>query len=216
MTLVRDSVIVLGDGGHAKVCIELLQAMGRTVDWCIGVSDASTCLGIPVLHGDDELVRLRADGYRLAFVAIGSNSLRHRLATMALDLDFELVNAISPLAVISPSARLGVGIAVMAGAVINADASIENLAIINTGACIDHDCKIREAAHAGPTCGLAGNVTVGPYSFLGIGTKVIPGVVIGANVVIGAGAVVINDIPDGVAAIGVPARKILKQNWRNE
>jgi UDP-perosamine 4-acetyltransferase len=213
---VRDGVIVLGEGGHAKVCIELLQAMGRTVDWCIGVSDALTCLGIPVLHGDEQLVRLRAEGYRLAFVAIGSNSLRHRLATMALALDFELINAISPLAVISPSARLGFGIAVMAGVVINADAIIENLAIINTGACVDHDCKIREGAHVGPTCGLAGSVIVGPYSFLGIGTKVIPGAVIGANVVIGAGAVVINDIPDGMTAIGVPARTMLKQNWRNK
>ncbi|WP_299454225.1 acetyltransferase [uncultured Pigmentiphaga sp.] len=204
----RSEIIVIGDSGHAKVCIELLRAMGQRIAYCVGVTDAETCLGIPVLRGDEHLARLRAQGYDQAFVAVGVNATRRRLAAMVKNLGFRLVNAISPQAVVSPSAHLGEGIAVMAGAVINADTVIGNLVIVNTGACIDHDCHIGDAAHIAPTCGLAGNVAVGAESFLGIGCKVIPGVSIGSEVVLGAGTVVIDNIPDKVRAVGVPARVI--------
>lgn len=202
-------VIVIGDSGHAKVCVELLQAMGHRVAYCVGVTNGpTTCLGVPVLKGDDHLVALRNQGYSEVFVAVGANGVRQRLAGMALSLGYHLVNAISPQAIISPSARLGSGIAVMSGAVVNAETIIGDLAIVNTGACIDHDCRIGKAAHIAPQCGLAGNVTVGDGSFLGIGCKVIPEIQIGDNVTIGAGAVVVTHIPCGAHAIGVPAKPI--------
>ena len=45
---------------------------------------------------------------------------------------------------------------------------------------------------------------------LGIGVKVLPGVVIGENAVIGAGSVVTKDIPDRSVALGVPAKIVSK------
>ena len=42
--------------------------------------------------------------------------------------------------------------------------------------------------------------------WIGAGVQVLPGVTIGSNVVIGAGAVVVNDIPDNVVAVGNPCR----------
>lgn len=205
----RDGVIVVGSSGHARVCIELLRAMGFQVDYCVGAPDSlESCLGVPVLKGDEHLLRLRQEGYTKAFVAIGDNLRRQRLADGVISSGWQLVNAISPQACISPTAVLGKGIAIMAGVVINAQAVIEDLAIINTGATIDHDCRIGRAAHIAPQCGLAGNVTVGPRSFLGIGCKVIPEVTIGENVTVGAGGVVITDIPSGATAVGVPARVV--------
>jgi UDP-perosamine 4-acetyltransferase len=207
----EEAVIVVGSAGHAKVVIELLQAMGQAVAFCVGSDDSSDfCMGAPVLKGDAHLQELRARGYARAFVAIGSNPLRQRLTEKVLREGYELTNAISPQAIISPSARIGVGVAIMAGVVINAESVIGDLAIINTGATIDHDCHIGFAAHIAPQCGLAGNVAVGAGSFLGVGCKVIPGVRIGDGVTVGAGGVVIANLPDGVVAVGVPA-KIVKQ-----
>lgn len=201
-----NGIVVIGAGGHAKVCVELLRAMGAQVDYCIGGDDsADTCAGVPVLKGDEHVERLHESGYREAFVAIGSNRLRERLATMVVAQGYRLINAISPAATISPSARLGVGVAVMAGAVVNADATVADLVIINTGATVDHDCSIGRAAHVAPQCGLAGNVIVGAGSFLGIGCSVVPGISIGEHAMLGAGSVVIGHIPANVTAVGVPA-----------
>ena len=204
-------IVVIGAGGHAKVCIELLRAMGESVAYCVGETDSpEQCLGVPVLKGDENLARLRKEGYSRSFVAIGSNGLRDRLGTTAIGQGYQLVNAISPNAIISPTAKLGVGVAVMAGVVINAEAVIEDLAIINTGATIDHDCWIGKAVHIAPQCALAGNVTVGDYSFLGVGCKVIPKIEIGKSAIVGAGGVVTSDIEHGAKVFGVPAKAINK------
>lgn len=205
-------IIVLGAGGHAKVCIELLRAMGEKIAFCIGEKNSPDfCMNVNVLKGDENLNTLRTKGYFKLFVAIGSNKLRERLANFGIEQGYELVNAISPNAVISPSVNLGMGIAVMAGAVINAETTISNLAVINTGATVDHDCKIGTAVHIAPQCGLAGNVQVDQRSFLGVGCKVIPDISIGENVIIGAGSVVIHNIKNNVTAVGVPA-KVIKNN----
>jgi len=205
-------VIVLGSSGHAKVCIELLRAGGSSVAYCIGAPDSgNTCLGVPVLQGDEHLKELRSRGYQRVFIAIGANRLRQRLAAFARDLGFQLVNAISPQAAISSTARLGSGIAIMAGAVINADCTIGDLAIVNTLASVDHDGSIGNAVHLAPHCGLAGNVTVGERSFLGIGSKVIPEITIGADVTAGAGSVIVTDIEPNMRIAGVPAKTMHKR-----
>lgn len=206
----KNSIVVIGAGGHAKVCIELLQAMGEKIAYCIGGADSpNACVGVPVLIGDENLLRLRSVGYSRLFVAIGSNRLREHLASLGIEQGYQLVNAISPHASISPTTRLGIGIAVMAGVVINAEANISDLVIVNSGATIDHDCQIGKAVHIAPKCGLAGSVVVGRQSMLGIGCSVIPGISIGDNAVIGAGSVVIHNIDSQVTAVGVPA-KIIK------
>jgi UDP-perosamine 4-acetyltransferase len=201
------AIVVVGAGGHAKVCIELLRAMGEQVAYCIGTDPAvEQCLGVPVLQGDDNLQSLYEQGYRRAFIALGPNRLRAKLAGRAQAIGYTLVQAISPHAVLSPSATIGAGVAIMAGAVVNADAVIGELAIINTGTSVDHDCRIGKGAHLAPQCALAGGVDVGEGTFLGVGCKVIPGIVIGDHAIIGAGAVVITDIEADQTAVGVPAR----------
>lgn len=205
----RPGIVMVGAAGHAKVCIELLRAMGEEVAFCVGGGDsAASCLGVQVLYGDEHLARLRAEGYTRAFIAVGANRVRVKLGHLAVGLGYTLVNAVSPHAVVSPSAQVGAGIAVMAGAIINAEAQIGDLAIINTGASIDHDCVVGAGAHVAPQCALAGNVQVGAGAFLGVGCKVVPDRRIGASAMVGAGSVVISDIPDGATAVGVPARQI--------
>src|SRR5262249_16617804 len=144
-------------------------------------------VGAPILGSDGVLPDLYARGIRHCFVALGDNALRRKVAAQVTALGFELVNAISPKAVISPTVRLGRGIAVMAGAVINADTTVGNLAIVNTRASVDHDCQIGEAAHVAPRAALAGGVRVGSLAFVGAGATIVPGVSIGEATVVGAG-----------------------------
>ena len=53
-----------------------------------------------------------------------------------------------------------------------------------------------------------GDVTIGDYCWIGYGVFIKQGVTIGKNCVIGAHAVVINDIPDYSIAVGVPAKVV--------
>ena len=202
-------MLVLGAGGHAKVVIDSLRAGGRMV---AGVLDADptprTVAGAPVIGADDDLERLRREGLASAFVALGGNALRARLGARVRELGYLLANAVHPSAVLSPSVCLGEGVAVMAGACLNADTRVGDLAIVNTGAVVDHDGDLGEACHVAPRCGLAGNVRVGARAFLGVGCSAIPGVSIGDDAQVGAGGVIVRDIPAGALAMGVPARVV--------
>jgi maltose O-acetyltransferase len=51
-------------------------------------------------------------------------------------------------------------------------------------------------------------ITIGENVWLGGGVIVCPGVAIGADTVVGAGAVVARDLPPGVLALGTPARVV--------
>src|SRR5262245_5563942 len=213
----RTPVVVIGAGGHSKVVVEVLRSQGLYE--VLGCTDPDPKLrglvGVPILGTDDVLPELFARGVRHCFIALGDNALRKKLSARVKSLGFVLVNAISPSASLSPSARLGSGVAVMAGAVINADARVGDLAIVNTRAVVEHDCDVGEAAHVATNAALAGNVRLGPLVFVGAGATVIPDVSIGESTVVGAGATVISNLGPRVVAVGVPAR-VLQSAGRQE
>lgn len=200
-------VVVLGSGGHAAVCIDILIERGHRVVGAVGTRSDDRPLQVPLLGGDELLPRLRDEGVA-AFVAIGDNRVRGRLMALAQGHGFPLVSAVSPAAHISPSTVIGDNVAVMAGAVVNAYSRLADGVIVNTGATVDHDADLARLVHVGPGSHLAGKVTVTEGAFLGAGTTVIPGCHIGRWSQLGAGSVVVSDIADEVLALGVPAREV--------
>jgi UDP-perosamine 4-acetyltransferase len=199
-------VVVIGAGGHARVCLDLLlQDDDLDVVGCLG--DAGTGqLQRPVVGTDDDLPGLRAQGVGHAFVAVGSNAARARLTRQATDLGFVLVSAVSPAATVAATARLGAGVAVMAGAVVNPYAEVGDGAVLNTGATVDHDCRVGAFAHVAPGVHLAGDCTVGEGALVGVGAVARPGTSVGDWAVVGAGAVLVADVPARTTVVGNPAR----------
>ena len=200
-------IIIIGAGGHAKVVADLLVATHSAVAGYLDddpVTWNTVRVGVPVLGPINSIIDYDPSGI---VCAIGDNRTRHRIVnSLSPELQARWINAIHPSAIIAPSARLGIGVVVAAGAIINADAELHDHVIVNTGATVDHDCVIASFAHVGPGCHIAGSVNIGEGAFLGIGSLVSPGRSVGQWSVIGAGATVIYDIPDHVIAKGTPAR----------
>jgi len=200
------SVVVVGAGGHAKVIIDMLIDNGVDVAACVANADSAPYRGVEVLVGDDSLAALRARGVDGAVIAVGANALRARLGDEAEALGFSLPSVVSRSAQLSPTAVIGDGAVVMPHAVINADARIGRLAIVNTGATVDHDCVIGDGAHVAPGVHFSGGVRIGARTLVGVGSSARPLVTVGSDAVIGAGSVLVSDIADGLTAYGAPAR----------
>jgi UDP-perosamine 4-acetyltransferase len=214
------NVVIVGAGGHGRVVLDVLRAMGKFqvlgfIDADAGKSGGEV-MGLPILGPIHLLQKLRKQDVRGAIVAIGDNRIRRTYADQVLESGLELITAIHPSAVISQTARIGRDVLIAAGAIIGTEAQIADDVIINTGAVIDHECQISRAVHVGPAAALAGRVEVGEGAFIGIGAKVVPCMKIGAHAVVGAGAVVIEDVAAGATVAGVPARVIRSEAGRQE
>lgn len=193
-----------GASGHAKVIMDIIASQSLQVENILDDNpDVRSLAGQEVFH---EVTEDFCEGETI--ISIGNNEIRKKISDSFPGRIHPAITHSS--AIISPSAKLMGGTVVMANASINSSACIGEHCIINTGATVEHDCKLENFVHISPNAALAGDVEVGEGSHIGIGAVVIPGIKIGKWVTVGAGAVVISNIPDGVVVVGNPAQ-IIKQ-----
>lgn len=196
-------MILFGASGHCKVILDALSLNGIEVDYIIDDNPRAThVFGIEVMDNQVSNEHLKV------IISVGNNMARKKIATKYL---FNYQVAKHSSAVVSEFSKIGRGTVVLALAAVNAAAVIGEHCIINTGAIIEHDCVIKDFVHISPNASLAGNVHVGEGSHIGIGACVIQGVNIGKWCTVGAGSVIISDIPDYCTVVGNPGR-IIKTN----
>ncbi len=165
--------------------------------------------GFPVLGTLADLERLKKkSGIRKAIVAAGEIAQREQLFAETMRAGIELVAAIHPTAAVTRGVKTGRNVIIAPNVAVGVASTISDGAFLNTACSVDHDCEIGEFAHICPGTHLAGTVTIGRRSWIGIGTAVIQGITIGEDTFVGAGAVVVKDLPAGVLAYGVPARVV--------
>jgi UDP-N-acetylbacillosamine N-acetyltransferase len=215
----RKQVVIWGAGGHARVVADILRV--RQEFGIAGFLDdvdpgraGQDFGGAKILGGREALPGLRDRGVTHVVVAIGDCDARLRSAAWAREIGFELATAVHPGAIVAADVQVGEGTVLAAGAVVNPGAVLGASVIVNTAASVDHDCVVEDGVHICPGVHLAGGVRVGRASWVGIGTAVIDKVRIGARVLVGAGALVLSDLPDEVVAYGFPARVIRERKER--
>jgi sugar O-acyltransferase (sialic acid O-acetyltransferase NeuD family) len=120
----------------------------------------------------------------------------------------ELVSAIHPSVQILAGAIIAPGVWINAGSLVGYKVEIESGVLINTGVQIDHHNVLKECCQLDPGVVTAGNVTMWECSHVHTAATVINRIEIGEGAIVGAGAVVINNIPPYCTAAGVPAKVI--------
>lgn len=209
----KKKTVCLGGGGHAKVLIEIAHR-GRNLEVvAITERDISkhgrSLFGIPIVGEDDRLPELLKKGIRAAIIGVGGvqvSPVRRKLFAEAERLGFEMANVIDPNAIVSKEVRLGKGVTIFAGVIVNAGAVLGHNVVLYSGAIVEHDVTLEDHVQISPGAILAGGVRVGEGSFLGAGCCLLQGIHVGRNATVGAGAVVLEDVPDGITVVGIPAR----------
>jgi UDP-perosamine 4-acetyltransferase len=214
-------VIVWGAGGHGKVIVDALLASGSCT--VVGILDddktkaGTKVLGVLVSHSPSGLKAL-SETLELDHVAIGigDNYARYKKFQQVKSCGLKAMNVIHPSAHISRFVELGIGITILAGAVINPGTVIEDNVCVNTAASIDHDNYLEASCHIFPNATLTGSVRVGQFAYVGSGAVVAPNLTVNKYSQVGAGAVVLKDVVEGAVVAGVPAVEIGKQLKRPE
>ena len=194
-----DKILLIGAGGHARSCIDVLEEENQfEIAGLIekGESIPNEILGYPVIGIDDDLKVLRQQ-YKNALITVGQIKLpkiRIKLYQLLKELDFTLPVIVSSQAYVSKHAQIGAGSIIMHGVIINANAKFGNNCIIINRALIEHDAVIGDHCHIATGATINGEVSVGNETFIGSGAVIRQAISIGKNCVIGAGVVLKNDI----------------------
>lgn len=144
------------------------------------------------------------------FVPIGNNQIRSKILNHVRTLGFLTPSFVHYTCRIHSSVSIGKSVYILPSSNIMPLSIIEDNVMISMGVNIAHHSIIREGAFISQGVNVGASIEICKMSFLGIASTIMTGVdTVGENSVIGAGAVVIKDIPKNAVVAGVPA-KIIK------
>ena len=207
-------LVVYGAGGMGRELMWQLNDPASTKYNILGFVDddpekyGKNINGYPVV-GDTEWL-LNKNTEICVAVAVGYPELRRRIVEkLKVNSNIVFPNIIAPDAKVSEFVELGEGCIICYGNIITVNIKIGDFFLANRCCTVGHDCVVGDYVTLNPMVSVSGNVTVEDCVDIGTGANIIQGKTLGANCVIGAGAVVVKDIPQGSTAVGVPAKPII-------
>lgn len=213
---------LFGAGGMGR---EVMPYVTRSVSRILGASiddiDAyfvetwvpkqPTVNGYPLISMEDFL---HLDGNRYFNVAIGSGRVREAIANQ-VGSSAEALTIWADQVIFFDENNIGAGALFCPNTVVTSNVTIGRFFQANYFSHIAHDCIIGDYVTFAPGVRCNGRVHIGDHAYIGTNAILREGVSgkplrIGAGAVVGMGAVVTKDIPDGVVVVGNPATELLR------
>lgn len=188
--------------------------MSRPDTWrVIGFTDIAPCtdtiarFGIPRLGADEAVSTIAAASSVCRFVlgiggAPGATIRRSVVGRLGGCI---WATVIHDRAWVSPTAQLGPGTVILAGAIVNSGARVGPHAIINTAAVVEHDVTVGAFTHVCPGAVVGGGATLGDDCTIALGAQIRDHVTVGDGAIVGMGGVVVKSVPRRAIVCGVPA-----------
>lgn len=201
-------VIVFGSGGHGREVACVAVASGKALKGFVDDLPPAPELLAPFNAGYlGTIAEWEAvDGVNIV-VGIGSGAVREKVSRRLAGRGI-VGGLVDPHSSVGVDVRLGDGVVIFAQATVTTNIDLGRHTHIGRGAAIGHDCVIGDFVTVMPLASVSGNVTIGERATVGAGAVIRQGQVIGADAYVGAGAVVVSDVPPGVTVVGNPARPI--------
>ena len=210
--------IIIGAGTYGEVYLAYLQDAGVDI---VGFLDddpkyeGQTVRGIPVMGPISLLHTLKeSDGIGAVYCPMGNNKLRVKFLSLAQELGYETPNYIHPSVIISPHVTIGKGVYILLGTTIMPHTVIKDFVMISMGVHLAHHNVLEEGVFLSTGCNFGASIHAHKYAYCGISSTIMTGMhELGEGCLIGAGAVVIKDVPDLAVMAGVPAKVLrIKDN----
>jgi sugar O-acyltransferase (sialic acid O-acetyltransferase NeuD family) len=209
-----NKVVIYGNQSEARetyYCLKYYsdcEVVGFTVDREYIESDK--LFQLPVVPFDIVKTAFPPDSYKMK-IAVGylqNNKIRKERYLSSKEMGYQLINFISPKAVIFPETEVGDNCLVSHFAVISPDAKIRNNVIIGSNCTLGHDVVVGDHCYFSNGVSIAGGVIVGPGCFIGTNATIRNKVSIGKECVIGAGALILENIENNKVYLGEPASEL--------
>jgi sugar O-acyltransferase (sialic acid O-acetyltransferase NeuD family) len=145
-----------------------------------------------------------ADNLYLA--GLGMPPLKEKLVAPLVAAGAEFLTFVHPQALVGARVKFGKGAVICPGAILSVDIEVGDFAMVNLNCTIGHDATLGPWTSLSAQCDVTGHVRVADRVFMGSRASIIPGKSVGSRSIVGAGAVVVRDVPADVTVVGIPAR----------
>jgi sugar O-acyltransferase (sialic acid O-acetyltransferase NeuD family) len=213
---VSKKLIVIGGGGGAPETIEIVHAINAVHHrWdLVGLLDdraelhGSEIAGLPVIGSVDVATRYDDADFVICIGGAFSYFARKQIVRrLGLPLH-RYPTLVHPAASLPRSATLGPGCVVFAGVVLTASVTIRSHVYILPGVILTHDDVVEDYVTIGLGVRCGGRVVLREGAYIGLGAIIREGREVGRWSLVGAGAMVEKDVPNGVVVVGSPARPL--------
>lgn len=209
-----NKILIVGAGGFGREVQWLIERINqKNPIWEIeGYLDDSVEVGTEVngykvLGGIDELGKY--DTSVSVVCAVGSAKVREKIITKIRQIgQYQFPNLVDPDVRNSQFLSMGEGNIVCAGNILTVNISMKDFVILNLSCTVGHDVVIESFVTVYPGVNISGCTLLKKGVELGTGSKIIQGKMIGENTIVGAGAVVVRDLPSDCTAMGIPAKPV--------
>ena len=207
------NIVIIGAGGVGREVSLIIQQINELEQtWnLLGFIDDNTdnwgkvINGYSVIGGIDSLEFLSNDTYIV--IAIANYKVKKNIVNK-INNKFKFATIVHPKVWIHDYMTVGEGTIIYEGAILTANIEIGNHVIISPKCGVGHDSIIKDYVSLLWNVNISGNDLIEEGVMMGSGSTVIQGKKIGKGSIIGAGAVVVNDIESFSTAVGVPAKVI--------
>ena len=171
-------------------------------------------MGYDVLGGEKVIPGL--DNGLFYFNNVYSTTVaRRHVADVLAAYDCRLATLVHP-SVDTAYATIGKGTIIPDGVILGANVIIGRHCAIRYNSLVNHDSVIHDYVFIGPGVNLSGFVTLHAGAYIGVASVIKERVTIGCNSTVGAGAVVIKDVPPETTVVGIPAKNIREDTYAND
>lgn len=171
--------------------------------------------GRPVFGGFEVLPKLDLLDVRFVNLITGSAVVRFETSRDVAKQGGRFTNLIHP-SVDLDMVEVGLGNYVQEKVVIQAGVRMGNNASIHIGTLVGHEATIGNSSFLAHGVNVSGSVAIEDGVFIGTGVSIVPRVRIGRFSVIGAGSVIIGDIPPYSVVVGNPGKVIKTKSIAHE
>ena len=209
------SAVIFGAGSYGKVYLHYLRDSGVNVVGFLDHNEAmhgTRVLGLSVLGGSEALQSVKDSGVVNLYCSIGNNAVRSRVNRLARELGLVTPNFVHRTAVLDSLLTPNLGIYILPCSVIMPFVDVHSDVMISTGVKVPHHSTLKEGVFLSAGVTVGANMCICERAYVGSGATLVTGkcMTVGTGAIIGAGAVVISDVPENAVFAGVPAKMIKK------
>lgn len=205
-------IIIVGAGGFGREVAWLIEEMNKKKkEWnIVGFVDDDKTLQGNIINGFEVVGDIEWLKKQELYVisAIGDPISKKKIVNKLEGSRNRYPVLIHPSVIYSDKVTFGEGSIICAGNIITTNIEIGKHVIINLDCTIGHDAIIGDYSTILPSVNISGYVNIEKCVSIGTGAAIIQGIAIGNNTIIGAGSVVIKDLPPNCTAVGSPAKPI--------